>query len=87
MYGVSPHFDSSASTSEMVCNGSFSSAASNSRAVHTTEEESMPPLKVDPTGWVLRKRQRTASTKTSRKASPYSRNDPSFRTGGALRSQ
>src|SRR5262249_7564901 len=57
---------------EKVCRCCLPASDNSFRAVHTIDEESNPPLNVEPTGKALRRRQRTASVKSPRKASAYS---------------
>ena len=72
MKGRSSHSGTSSKTDEKVCRRRLPSFDNNGRAAQTMEEESSPPLNIDPTGNALRRRLRTASVKISRKASAYS---------------
>jgi hypothetical protein len=63
---------------EKVWSGPLPSLASTLLATQLIEEESRPPLSIEPTGKALRNRQRTDSVNISRNASEYSSFDRSL---------
>ncbi len=73
--------------SRKVCKFPFPFCNNNLRAVHTIEEESNPPLSIDPIEEALRKRHWTDLLKRSWKASVYSTSELSLNSFEGFKDQ